>query len=116
MTATSEHRVCRCCGKYKADIDGLCWGCHAEVELLQREFNSADTVTTDEDACVDCGEDKIHDEETGLCYRCHKLERRKLAAEVEERRQEFLAEQHEAHLEDIGYGKVQQARAERELK
>ena len=116
MTTTIEHKLCRCCDKYKAYRDGMCLGCHAEVKRLQREFNSADTVTTDEDACVDCGEDKIHDEETGLCYRCHKFERRKLAAEVEERRQEFLAEQHEAHLEDIGYGKVQQARAEREWK
>jgi len=42
MTATSEHRVCRCCEKYKAYIDGLCWGCHAEYRRHESDF--ADTA------------------------------------------------------------------------
>jgi hypothetical protein len=49
---------------------------------------------------------------TGLCWRCHKDAERQLAAEAEERRQEFLLSQHDAAAEDRGYGKVQQARDE----
>lgn len=40
MTATSEHRVCRCCGKYKAYIDGLCCGCHNAVEHHARDYRN----------------------------------------------------------------------------
>jgi hypothetical protein len=66
--------------------------------------------------CHGCGEYKGYDDESGLCWRCHKDAERQLAAEAEERRQEFLLSQHDAAAEDIGYGKVQQARAEREWK
>ncbi|HRH15501.1 MAG TPA: hypothetical protein PK225_14285 [Azonexus sp.] len=69
MTTAAEHQTCRCCEKYKAYIDGLCWRCHKDAE-------------------------------------------RQLAAEAEERRQEFLLSQHDAAAEDRGYGKVQQARDE----
>lgn len=40
MTATSEHRVCRCCEKYKAYIDGLCWGCHEAVEHHAHDYRN----------------------------------------------------------------------------
>ena len=114
MAATTETKFCSACGKYKSYRDGMCWGFHAEVERLEREYRSADG--SDADECEGCGEIGIFDEETRLCRHCHKDSERKLAAEVEERRQEFLAERHEAHLEDIGYGKVQQARAEKNWK
>lgn len=66
--------------------------------------------------CVDCGEYKVFDDDAGLCWRCHKDEQRRLAHEVEERRQEFLAEQKSSRDEDIGYAMVQQARIERDWK
>ena len=66
--------------------------------------------------CRDCGEYRVFDDDTGLCWRCHKDEQQKLAAENEERRQEFLAAQKASRDEDIGYSKVQQARIERDWK
>ena len=66
--------------------------------------------------CRDCGEYKVFDDDTSLCWRCHKDAERQLAEEVEERRQEFLLNLHDAAAEDRGYGKVQQERAEREWK
>lgn len=38
MTTTTEHKLCRSCGNYKAYRDGLCWGCHNAVENIEREF------------------------------------------------------------------------------
>jgi len=63
MTTTTETKFCCACGKYKAYLEGMCWGCHAEYKRHEKDFSAFGDAA-----------------------------------------------------EDIGYGKVQQDRAERRLK